>query len=73
MQRAIDHLMRLYTTQEVSALLRITKTTLYQLTKTGHLKGVRLGRMWRFPAEEVDAFIKRGGAEVISRKSKVTP
>ena len=33
--------------RQVATLLAITRPTVYKLIRTGHLKGVRVGKSWR--------------------------
>ena len=51
----------LLTSSELCQLLRIDRPRLYALLEAGVLKGVRLGRRWRFAPAEVRAFIESGG------------
>jgi excisionase family DNA binding protein len=51
----------LITSGELCELLRIDRPRLYALLEAGVLKGVRLGRRWRFAPVEVRAFIESGG------------
>lgn len=53
--------MRLLKVPEAMAALGCSRSTLYQLTKTGELRTVRLGRAVRIPADAIEALIARGG------------
>lgn len=35
----------LYTVEEVASILKTNKNTVYELIRTGHLKGLKLGRI----------------------------
>lgn len=41
---------------ELSQALRISKNTAYRLLKEGHIKGFRVGRLWRIPLDEVKQY-----------------
>ena len=47
------------TIDELSAYLKIPKSTLYKLAQEGRLPGQKVGRHWRFHREAVDAWLKR--------------
>lgn len=43
--------------EEVARLLQVSARTVYVLLKYGKLRGVRIGRAWRVPRDEVDRFL----------------
>lgn len=47
------------TTEEVMELLNIGKNAMYKLLASGDLKAFRVGRNWKIPRKEVDAYIDR--------------
>jgi excisionase family DNA binding protein len=48
---------RLLTIKEASALLGISRTTIYELTHVERLRTVRIGKSIRIPIEALDDFI----------------
>jgi len=54
----------LLTPREVCALLRIGRTTLWELRRSGLLKTVYVGRSPRFRREDVEELVERLAAEV---------
>ena len=42
------------TATDVTRLLRIDKSTVYRMAEDGRLTGVKVGRQWRFPADELE-------------------
>jgi len=48
----------LLTSSELCQLLRIDRPRLYALMESGVLRGIRLGRRWRFAPADVRAFIE---------------
>ena len=59
-----------YTDAEVSSLLRVSKRTVYRLRKSGVLRGVRIGRAVRTPAEDLVQFLERGVSEINEQQPK---
>lgn len=47
------------TSEEVMEQLNIGKNAVYKLLSSGNLKAFRLGRNWKIPRKEVDAYIDR--------------
>mgnify|MGYP004501799813 FL=1 len=47
------------TTDEVMELLNIGKNAIYKLLASGELKAFRVGRNWKIPRKEVDAYIDK--------------
>lgn len=48
---------KVYTLDEIAELLHITKRTLYNYTKSGKLKAVKIGKYWRVTQDNLDAFL----------------
>ncbi len=53
----------LLTPREVCTLLRVGRTTLWELRRKGLLKAVYVGRSPRFRREDVEALVERLAAE----------
>lgn len=52
------------TIDELSAYLKVAKSTLYKLAQEGKLPGQKVGRHWRFNRKAIDEWLsKRGQAE----------
>ena len=47
---------------EVARILDIPKPQVYKLAKAGLLPSVRCGRLWRFDADDLADWMRRGGA-----------
>jgi len=45
------------TIDELSACLKIAKSTLYKLAQEGKLPGQKVGRHWRFRKETIDKWL----------------
>lgn len=52
---------RLLTAKAVAAATGIPTWRIYELTRSGDIPHVRLGRAIRYPATEVTRWLKRGG------------
>jgi excisionase family DNA binding protein len=45
---------RILTVAELSDYLRVHRSTIYRLVRSGNLPGFRIGSDWRFNVEEID-------------------
>jgi len=50
--------------QEAIKLLKTTRPTFYRWLRAGKIKGMKLGRQWRFYREDIDRFLKGQGPRV---------
>ena len=53
---------RYMTGEEVADYLQIRRETLYRWLKAGRLPGHKVGRAWRFAKQELDEWVRSGGA-----------
>ena len=51
---------QLLTPKEAAARLKISRLTIGDWLRSGKLKGVKVGRLWRVRESELEAFLKRG-------------
>jgi len=51
---------KIYTLEEISDLIKITRRTLYDYVKTGKLKAVKIGRTWRVTEKQLEEFLSTG-------------
>lgn len=58
------------TAADVTALLRIDKSTVYRMAEDGRLPGFKVGRQWRFRAEDVATAL---GVDVTAPARATTP
>ena len=54
---------RLRTLKEVATILNISMTTAYRMVYSGYLRGIKVGRQWRFTQEEIDRLLTGAGQE----------
>jgi excisionase family DNA binding protein len=52
----------LLTVAEVSAMLRVSKMTIYRMVHSGEITHVRVGRSFRIPTEAVERILGQRGA-----------
>lgn len=50
--------LRVLTVPEVSSLLRIPASTIYDLARKKRIRAVKVGRHWRFLAKEVEEYLR---------------
>jgi len=54
---------KFYTIKEVAELLKVSDGGVRKWLKTGKLKGIKLGRIWRIKKSDLDEFVnERRGA-----------
>lgn len=51
------------TIKELSAYLKIPRSTLYKLVREGRIPSQKVGRHWRFRKEAIDRWLDETGAE----------
>lgn len=51
---------KVYTLEELTELLHVTRRSLYNYIKDGKLKAVKIGREWRVTEETLEAFLHTG-------------
>ena len=59
-------------TEEAMAYLKTTRPTFSRWLKTGKLKGMKMGRQWRFRREELERFLA-GGSQKIEAVANTAP
>ena len=52
------------TTKEVSEYLKLHEITICKYAKEGKLPAIRIGRVWRFDKDAIDACISKGEISV---------
>ena len=54
---------RWYSVDEIAAYLGIKRATVYRWITEKRLPAHRMGRLWKFRREEVDEWVRSGGAD----------
>ena len=55
--------------EEIAHHLGVSKESIYRWLERGKIPSHRVGKLWKFQASEVDAWVKDGGAEEAPAKS----
>jgi excisionase family DNA binding protein len=48
------------TTRDLQDLIKVDKSTIYRMADDGRLPALKVGRQWRFPSAEIDAWLAGG-------------
>jgi excisionase family DNA binding protein len=48
------------TTKDVQALINVDRSTIYRMAESGQLPAVKIGRQWRFPADQIERWLSGG-------------
>jgi len=54
---------KIMTVEEVAEYLRVRPSSVYEWAKTGKMPAAKVGRLWRFHREEIDAWVRNGGLQ----------
>ena len=63
---------RLMTVDEVAEYLRVKASTVYKWAKDGRVPAAKVGRLWRFDREEIEAWVKSRKPSVAVRQKRDT-
>lgn len=50
------------TAKEMQALLQVDRSTIYRMAEAGRLPAIKVGKQWRFPADQVDGWLQSGSS-----------
>jgi excisionase family DNA binding protein len=53
--------------ENLTAYLKISRSTLYKLVQNGRLPGQKVGKRWRFHKEAIDEWLKQQPAKGVRR------
>jgi excisionase family DNA binding protein len=53
--------MEVLTLEQVAKLLRLHRSTVYRMVKRGEIPALKVGRVWRFSKEALDAWLRGVG------------
>ena len=58
--------------KEIAQYLGVKKDTIYKWVTAENIPSHKVGRLWKFKIDEVDEWIRSGGADVRAKKKKQT-
>jgi excisionase family DNA binding protein len=50
------------TAKEMQALLQVDRSTIYRMAEAGRLPALKVGKQWRFPADQVESWMHSGSS-----------
>ncbi len=56
--------LKLYTIDEISNILKVTRRTIYNYIKNNDLEAVKIGKLWRGKDSALQEFIDKGSKEI---------
>jgi excisionase family DNA binding protein len=62
-----------YTVQELAAKFKVTQQSIHNWIKAGKIASIKLGRVRRIPAAEVERLIREGIPEYNGDREKIPP
>lgn len=69
------------TAKEVQELLQVDRSTIYRMAEAGQLPAIKVGKQWRFPADQIDGWFQAqigpapavvGGGTAVARHQPLT-
>lgn len=62
------------TTQDVQRLIRVDKSTIYRMAESGRIPAIKVGRQWRFPADDINRWLgEQGRALGLTEAEEASP
>ncbi|MBS1984457.1 MAG: helix-turn-helix domain-containing protein [Bdellovibrionales bacterium] len=59
-----------FSVEEIAKHLGVSKETIYRWLERQKIPAHRIGKLWKFKASDVDAWIKQGGAISVESEGK---
>lgn len=50
---------KLMTIKELADYLRLSKVTVYKMTRQGKIPALKIGKQWRYSKSEIDTWVKQ--------------
>lgn len=64
------------TSKEMQDILQVDRSTIYRMAEAGRLPAIKVGKQWRFPKKQVDAWLQTQGSTptlAVTARSAATP
>ena len=53
------------TTKDLQEIINVDRSTIYRMAEAGKLPAIKVGRQWRFPADEIETWLAGGEQDVV--------
>ena len=64
---------KMLTTREVQNLLHVDRSTVYRMAESGRLPAFKVGKQWRFPAEQIETWLQGKATSPLTTVSPEEP
>ncbi|MGF2526143.1 helix-turn-helix domain-containing protein, partial [Ralstonia pseudosolanacearum] len=61
--------LRVYSIEEVTSILQVTRRSVYSYIRDGKLKAVKIGKYWRVTQQNLEDFLSKGTKAAPGEKS----
>lgn len=61
------------TAKEMQSLLQVDRSTIYRMAEAGRLPAIKVGKQWRFPADQVNSWLNTGSTATPVTAAADTP
>lgn len=62
--------LRVYSIEEVTSILQVTRRSVYSYIRDGKLKAVKIGKYWRVTQQNLEDFLSKGTKVAPGEKSE---
>jgi len=62
-----NEVVKIFTVEEVSEILKVTTLTLRRYLRSGELKGSKIGGQWRISQEQINDFLDKNSNEHMTK------
>ncbi len=63
----------MFTAKDVQTLLHVDRSTVYRMAESGRLPAIKIGRQWRFPADQFQAWLKQQSTDLPATADPASP
>jgi excisionase family DNA binding protein len=57
---------KLYTIEEITDILKVTRRTIYKYIKNGSLKAIKIGKYWRIKRVDLQKIVNQGTDNLVN-------
>lgn len=59
------------TPEEAAEILKVKKTTIWNWLRTGKLKGIKTGKIWRIRRDDLEEFLNKGSFKLETEQERI--